>query len=509
MDKTGVKSEEKLQEEFAEELLLKINSKKKIINNFKTKYFSQNLYSNCANYFKERKEIITIKLNDLSHILDSFQQTISLSIKAISYLLIKIENGQNFNPILPQTINSNSTIKNSFSSIYNNNSSIFKIFKGETKRTEPQNKYNNILNNNKSCNYIYSKDLINSNKNTINNIKYKLIEGNNMIRKQTSIRTHLVLDNSKFNSNFNNYIQNLKDIRNSNNYRNYSLNSMRNKNNTYNGKKEFAPTLKIRNNSNFENINYNNLNTNNINITNNINNTNTNINQKSEYIKIKNFKVKIKSPLRKTLKEMVKKQKSKINKYANSTNNLVENFIFQSNKFIINKKIIDEENKTQTLYKDNKYYKLFFAEKYGEGNYDNFLKKYRTNKINKSIIQKELNILSKLFNYSNSQKYQDEIIEKINKNNFKNINNNNMNNEIIQTNKNINSSNKDCNYKTPKSVENNRNIIKKNKLRKINIIDDNNNNLSQRYYTNKASISKFISHNDFNNNPDYKYNNIN
>ena len=496
MEKTDLKNEEKLQEEFAEELLLKINSKKTIINDFKAKYLSQNLYSNCANYFKERKEIITIKLNDISQILDSFQQTISLSIRAIAYLLIKIENGKNLNPKLSQALNLNSIIKNTFSSIYNNSHNFLKSFKVNTNRTEPQNKYNKIMNNNKSYNYIYSKDLINLSKNPINNIKYKLIEEKNMNLKQASIKTHVVLDNHKFNGNFNNYIKNIKDIRNTNNNCNYSLNTMRNRNISYNEKKEFTPTIKLRNN-NYININNSN-----------INNNNTNINENRQYIKIKNFQVKLKSPLRKTLKEMVKKQKKKLNNYANSTINLSENFISQSNKYICNKKSIDEENKNPTLNKDNKCYKLFLAEKYGDGNYVNFLKKYKMNKINKSVIQKELNILSKLLNYTNSPKYQDEIITKKNQTNFMN-NNDNMESEDIQKNS-INNSKKDYNYKTPKSVDN-RNIIKKNKLRKINIIniiDDNNNNLSQKNNTNKGSDIKSISHNDYNNKTINKYNSI-
>ena len=81
--------EENISEKIVEELLLEINSKKFIINDFKDKYLNQNINSNCNNYFQEGKGTITVKINKINQILDSFQRTISLSLKIITFLLNK------------------------------------------------------------------------------------------------------------------------------------------------------------------------------------------------------------------------------------------------------------------------------------------------------------------------------------------------------------------------------------------------------------------------------------
>jgi hypothetical protein len=125
------------------------------------------------------------------------------------------------------------------------------------------------------------------------------------------------------------------------------------------------------------------------------NNNNT---QKFDFIKIKNLKYKIKSPLRQTLKEMVKKQKIRAKMYKMPGSNFTKSK--NKSRSTISYK---EEHKNEAISSFNdeikfNNYKIFFAEKYGDGNYNNFLKKYKTNKINKLMIENELQILSKMIN---------------------------------------------------------------------------------------------------------------
>ena len=211
---------------------------------------------------------------------------------------------------------------------------------------------------------------------------------------------------------------------------------------------------------------------------NNINNNN-NINQKSEYIKIKNYKLKIKSPLRQTLKELVKNQKMKNNKDINSTNNIIKKY---KSKIRVDRENKEEEKKNHSINEENKFnnFKMFFADKYGNGNYYHFLKKYNSNKINKLEVENELNILYKLFNY-------------------KNIPTNNLK---------IKSAKKIFHYQTPNIQGNNRKKIRDYHLIKNNSINikSDDYNLSHRYYTNQNNNKEsFI---DYSNKPSYKYHSI-
>ena len=452
--------EENISEKIVEELLLEINSKKYLINNFKEKYLYQNINSNCINYFQERKDSITVKIDTINQILDSFQRTISLSIKLITFLLIKMKNlkGSDSNN---KHLNNNNSVKNSYSSIYNNN--LYKSFKDDSNKLDTDIKNKFLKNSNKSYNFLFNKDKIRLNEsskkhNTI--IKYKLINGNSSNYKKINQSETILNNNFKINTNFNNFLKNLYSLKTSKEL-NINLKSMALKNNSYFDKNDTVPKNHIKNNVYAQTENNHN-----------------NINQKSEYIKIKNYKLKIKSPLRQTLRELVKNQKMKNNKDDSSTNKTIKKY---KSKIQENK---EEENKNHSTNEENKFnnFKIFFADKYGDGNYFHFLKKYNTNKINKLEVENELNILSKLFNSKN-----------IPKNKIK-----------------VKSAKKIYHYKTPNAQGNYRkkmrdyHLIKNNS---INIISDNY-NLTHRYNTNQSNNKEYISFIDNSNKPSYKYNSI-
>ena len=457
--------EENISEKIVEELLLEINSKKFIINDFKDKYLNQNINSNCNNYFQEGKGTITVKINKINQILDSFQRTISLSLKIITFLLIKIKNLKNTDSN-NKHLNNNNSVKNSYSSIYNNN--IFKSFKDESYKLETDIKNKFLKNSNKSYIFLFNKDKIKlneSNKKNNTNIKYKLINGNNSNYKKINKSETILNNNYKINTNFNNFLKNIniKNLKN-NKEININLKSMGFKNTSYIEKNDAAPKNQIKNNIYAQTENNNN-----------------NINKKSEYIKIKNYKLKIKSPLRQTLKELVKNQKMKNNKDVGSSNNIINKYKI---KIRVDKENKEEENKNHSTNEEKKFnnFRMFFADKYGDGNYFHFLKKYNSNKINKLEVENELNILSKLFNYKNIP------INKIK----------------------IKSAKKIYHYQTPNTQGNCRKKIRDYHLIKnnsINIINDNY-NLTHRYNTNQSNNKEYISFIDYSNKPSYKYHSI-
>jgi len=101
MEKLCINENDKHPEKVIEDILLDINSKKFIIKEFKEKYLNGELSNETyKNYFKEKKDDVVIKIGDMNQLLEFFQQTVSVSIKAIVFLLIKIK-----------MINSNNTYK--------------------------------------------------------------------------------------------------------------------------------------------------------------------------------------------------------------------------------------------------------------------------------------------------------------------------------------------------------------------------------------------------------------
>jgi hypothetical protein len=443
MEKFGInENDNRLPEKVIEDILLDINSKKFIIKEFKEKYLNCDFSNaNFKNYFKEKKDDVVIKIGDMKQLLEFFQQTVSISIKAIVFLLIKIKMNNSNNlyksPTLFKYINKDE-IKNlnSYSINYNNNKPI--LTKKDTFK-----KINLTKNINQSYNQKSNKDDKNKNYNelinnprraNINNLKKRIIidESNKNNLEGIISKTGLMLNNSNnLNTNFGNYIKNLKE--------NIPMN---NNNSSYMFKTDLTPQMMPKKIKYFEKEK----------------DTNTNLyinnnTKKFDFVKIKNLKYKIKSPLRQTLKEMVKKQKIRAKMYKIPGCNFVKSKA--KNRSTISYK---EEYKSEALSSFNdeikfNNYKIFFAEKYGDGNYNNFLRKYRANKINKLMIENELQILSKMINNSNNSiKCMTEKVP-CKFNNFL-VNNYLKQSENLSTNQiTRKKAQKELRYKTPKTQE--------------------------------------------------------
>lgn len=442
-------NDKKHPEKVIEDILLDINSKKFIIKEFKEKYLNSDLSNNTyKNYFKEKKDDVVIKIGDMNQLLEYFQQTISTSIKAIVFLLIKIKMNNSNNPYKSPTLFkyiNKDEIKHLYSYSINNNNNKPNLTKKDTFK-----KINLAKNNNQSFNQMSSKDENNNNYNkpinnprrtNINNLKKRIIikDSNNNNIETIINKTGLMLNNSNnLNTNFSTYIKNIKE--------NVPMN---NHNSSYMIKTDLTPQMMAKKIKYFVKEKDTNPN--------NFNNGNT---KKFDFVKIKNVKYKIKSPLRQTLKEMVQKQKIRAKMYKMPGNNFIKSK--SKNRSTISNK---EEHKNEALSSFNdeikfNNYKIFFAEKYGDGNYNNFLKKYKTNKINKLMIESELQILSKMTNNNNSNSNRNSnsnkcMTEKMTSkfNNFlvsnylkqsESMSNNQLKRKNIQ---------KELRYKTPKTQE--------------------------------------------------------
>jgi len=453
MENLCINENDKHPEKVIEDILLDINSKKFIIKEFKEKYLNGELSNETyKNYFKEKKDDVVIKIGDMNQLLEFFQQTVSVSIKAIVFLLIKIKMFNSNNtykaPALFKYINKDE-IKNLYSFSINSNNNKINLAKKDTFKKINLTKNCNLSYKQKSAkdekNNNYSQLINNPRRGNINNLKKRIVidDSNNNNIETIVNKTGLILNNSKnFNTNFSNYLKNVKE--------NIPMN---NNNSSYMIKTDLTPQMMAKKIKYFEKDT-------NINTNTNLYDNNNNNTKKFDFVKIKNLKYKIKSPLRQTLKEMVKKQKIRAKMYKMPGNNFIKSKT--KNRSTISYK---EEHKNQALSSFNdeikfNNYKIFFAEKYGDGNYNNFLRKYKTNKINKLKIENELQILSKMINntYANSNFNSNNtkcMTEKVpcKFNNFL-VNNYLKQSENLSTNqfmrKNIQ---KELRYKTPKTQE--------------------------------------------------------
>lgn len=488
MENIDINAEEEIfSAKIIDNILNEINSKKKLIKEFKEKFLNKNIFCNNINsYSKERNDKIIIKINDINQVLDSFKRIISISIKAIAFLLIKIKNNKNLNSIPYINRYSAQNIK-SYSPVYACKN-YFKLY------NDDNNNYNNEINNNlmkdnsKSYNYIYSKEKSNKNKKTfkiITNLKksdtnnesnQKLIDDNiykmEIINKKENNRNNH--GKITINTNFNNYLSNMHDNTNSHNSHNYQ--DVR-----YPYKSHLVTSHIDMRHKHYMNMDNN--------------------KQKSQYIKIKNFKLKIKSPLRQTLKEMINKQKIKKNKkYVYSTlNTKKSNSKYKSKDTII----IREENKNESLNDIKKFRanKLYIPENYVERKNETFIGDYKTNDLNKlEINNNELQILSNIVHYNSPKCGTGKISGDYCNNKFTYQKYNN--NEKIPINRiKINSVKSLYGLNTPKTQENRIfkvNSANKNKFNKFNNFN-NNINLTGRHNTNNETIKKYKSYIDDNN----------
>lgn len=446
MEKLGInENDNRHPEKVIEDILLDINSKKFIIKEFKEKYLNSDLSNeNFKNYFKEKKDDVVIKIGDMNQLLEFFQQTVSISIKAIVFLLIKIKMNNNNNlyksPTLFKYINKDE-IKNlnSYSINSNNNKTNLNLTKKETfkkiKLTKNGNQSYNQKSNKDDNNNNFSQLINNPRRANINNLKKRIIlddtKNNNFNIEKIINKTGLILNNSNnLNTNFSNYIKNIKEnVPMNYNNSSYMINTdltpqmMAKKVKYFVKEKEANPTP------------YNNN------------------NKKFDFVKIKNLKYKIKSPLRQTLREMVKKQKIRAKMYKIPGTNFIKSKA-KSRSTISYKE--EHKNEAISAFNDEikfNNYKIFFAEKYGDGNYNNFLRKYKTNKINRFMIENELQILSKMINNNyNSNKCMTEKMP-CKFNNFL-VNNYLKQSESMSTHQITRKKNqKELRYKTPKTQE--------------------------------------------------------
>ena len=123
-------------------------------------------------------------------------------------------------------------------------------------------------------------------------------------------------------------------------------------------------------------------------------------------------------------------------------------------------KKIEEEEKFRKLIEEVfsvKSFKLYILDKFGQGKYDIFIKKYKNGEINKTELESELNVLKELSLKNSNNKKNDRITKKVvNKNKYNNNANNTMDNKFntennfsktakykkINYNKNMNNTNK-------------------------------------------------------------------
>ena len=434
-------------EKVIEDILLDINSKKFIIKEFKEKYLNCDL-SNATfkNYFKEKKDDVVIKIGDMNQLLEFFQQTVSISIKAIVFLLIKIKMNNSNNPYKSPTLFkyiNKDEIKNLYSYSINNNSNKPTLTKKDTFKKINFTKNNNQSQNQKpnqgEKNNNYNQPINNTRRANISNLKKRIIidDSNKNNIEGIISKTGLILNNSNnLNTNFSNYLKNIKE--------NVPINI---NNSSYMMKTDLTPQMMAKKIKYFEKEKEKDANSNLY------NNNNT---KKFDFVKIKNLKYKIKSPLRQTLKEMVKKQKIRAKMYKMPGSNFTKSK--NKSRSTISYK---EEHKNEAISSFNdeikfNNYKIFFAEKYGDGNYSNFLRKYKSNKINRLMIENELQILSKMVNNnstnSNSNKCMTEKVP-YKFNNFL-VNNYLKQSESMSTNQITRKKiQKELRYKTPKTQE--------------------------------------------------------
>ena len=153
-----------------------------------------------------------------------------------------------------------------------------------------------------------------------------------------------------------------------------------------------------------------------------------------------------------------------------------------SKKDILLEKIkkIEEEEKMRKLIEEVfsvKSFKLYILDKFGNGKYDTFIKRYKKGEIKKEELETELNILKELSlknsnsNKNNFQKIQKKAINKNNYNNNYSFNNGINDNQLNNTNKYYTENNsyiENSNSKYKKINERNKSNISNRKAKEIN-----------------------------------------
>ena len=401
------------------DIYIDIELSKKFIIDFKTSF--------CNNNFKNMIGVVAIKKHILFNLFDSFEQTIrNIEIKIIKlqqeinnkkksnlkYNLKKNDynrnrTNSNFNvQYNSENTNNNDKFKDQVNCINNISNFNYKI-NNKTNILSEENENKNIDNNNKIGNYtlrnpgtilkkIYD---FNIDSPLSNNLGKRMI-GNMLYQNETFINK-----NNKFNKNINYYY-------------NYSLPN--------NGisKKNSSISKSIRQSKYFINLN------NNTTHNSNSNKKNNNLNIENGYNSNIIHDIKIKSPIREIIKKLIK-NKNEINEsflnYSNISGGIHNRSFDYNNK---NDSIIEKIKNSDDL-------NLYFSEKYGHGDINIFINKYKKNKINRKKIEKEIRVMEKIIEKNNNRNISNGII--VNSSNS-NINNKIYNNESINLKKMINKS---------------------------------------------------------------------
>ena len=412
-------------EKLMSEIFNNIESKTKIIEKYKKKYYTSNNLLDSINLGKL----------EFLEILNDFEEIISQSLQCMRALFAEIRNLKEKKEIEDKIIKrKNNKIKNNSLNIEKSYSAYLNKCANK-KENEEEDKKNKLLMDQKESMYMN----IYGYKNNINN--------KNNLKLYYKKNTHYISKNN--NSSLNN--QRNYDYKSKTNTRN-TLNEIKNgaklnKNITIDsigdkdiltydltlindmGKENQNPnhsSLLINNDYNTVNNNKNknyrkilrlelkNKEKNDINI--NKNEKNTSMSQRyelelenSEKEKTEKIEVEVKFPIRQGIRRNCKQR---IGQFDNSKSDLIDRFNYNSTK----NEIIEKIKKDVKL-------KNYFAKKYGENKFENFLNKIWKNKLNLNEINKELKIISKTI--QNEEKYQ-KIHSKKNNNNDNTKNNGNL-----------------------------------------------------------------------------------
>ena len=442
-------------EKLISKIYANIESKIKVIEEYKNKYYNSN---------KFLENIIMTKFEFLE-ILNEFEETITQSLQGMRSLIAEIRNLKEKKEVEENLIkkrnNSNNLCYNyqkdeNFSQYLENNENKINIeeqIKEKNKSFCQQREislYTNLYGpkNNK---YLFNRKLINGTKNKLskyancssgnipsntNKNKLKNNDGNhnNEMSEFESIYTYedkpKLINNRNMNMNLNNnknktfykinknYSMSDKNtltydlsIMNDNAKDNYNNSYILNNNNINNNKQNIKTNnyrilrLQLKHKNNDMNNNNENKNNNN----NNDDEQNQNKKKKKKYeLELQNtnqeksekIEVEIKCPLRQGIRQNCRKNSAR---NTSSKNDIIQKFNVNKNK----QEIIEKINYNEKL-------KNYFAKKYGRNNYDLFLNKFWKNKLNANDINNEVSIISAVIK-------KEEALEKKGEKNIKHI----------------------------------------------------------------------------------------
>ena len=429
-------NDDNLTEEIIKELFIDIDASKKFTFDFKTSFLNNN--------FNNTIGVIAIKRHILLKFLDSFEQTIK-NIEQKLILLQKnihnkkksvntrlnnktksednmscenksdepidemhIQNDLSLNDLIQNKHLINRIKKRNKISHANHNDYFKKNYSlntGSYKNEFFQNNQINYINNMNNYNYKINNNMsLKSNDNNDNIMNY-LHNGNYTLKNPEIISKKFY--NFNDNNNTFNSINLLSDYANNKVITNSSFHKGHNSvikvdNNFINYKDncQFLNEREINNGESYNNSLPRNINPNKFSIYLNKKNS-SKMDENQNYFNIEETssinnepEIKIKSPIREIIKKIIK-NKNKINESFLNYSTISGN---KHNKsFNFNKK----EDSIISKIKNSENLKLYFSEKYGDGDFNVFLNEFERNKISKELIKREINIIEKSIKKNN------------------------------------------------------------------------------------------------------------